>query len=110
MTASPTSWSEFLDCGPHRRRRPLRGAGHLAYCIPVMSTSDHSVRRVRPRARNRPLPAKSAAAPYPALVSINDTPSFKNKAYTALKNAIVAMDIYRSRDDIRLDERKLALD
>jgi DNA-binding GntR family transcriptional regulator len=75
-----------------------------------MSTSDHSVRRVRPRARNRPLPAKSAAAPYPALVSINDTPSFKNKAYTALKNAIVAMDIYRSRDDIRLDERKLALD
>jgi DNA-binding GntR family transcriptional regulator len=75
-----------------------------------MSTSDHSVRRVRPRARNRPSPAKSVAAPYPALVSINDTPSFKNKAYTALKNAIVAMDIYRSRDDIRLDERKLALD
>ena len=33
-----------------------------------------------------------------------------NKAYTALKNAIVAMDIYRSRDDIRLDERKLAQD
>ncbi|MGZ5261847.1 MAG: GntR family transcriptional regulator [Burkholderiales bacterium] len=28
----------------------------------------------------------------------------------ALKNAIVAMDIYRSRDDIRLDERKLAQD
>ena len=27
-----------------------------------------------------------------------------------LKNAIVAMDIYRSRDDIRLDERKLAQD
>jgi DNA-binding GntR family transcriptional regulator len=34
--------------------------------------------------------------------------SFKHKAYAALKNAIVAMDIYRSRDDIRLDERKLA--
>ena len=27
-----------------------------------------------------------------------------------MKNAIVAMDIYRSRDDIRLDERKLAQD
>ena len=38
------------------------------------------------------------------------TPSFKHKAYAALKNAIVSMDIYRSRDDIRLDERKLAQD
>ncbi|MGB7260392.1 MAG: GntR family transcriptional regulator [Pseudolabrys sp.] len=36
--------------------------------------------------------------------------SFKHKAYAALKNAIVAMDIYRSRSDIRLDERKLAQD
>jgi len=46
----------------------------------------------------------------PLFAAINDTPSFKNKAYTALKNAIVAMDIYRSREDIRLDERKLAQD
>jgi len=73
-----------------------------------MSTHDHSVRRVSPRARNWPSPPKAAVAPHPALMSINDTPSFKNKAYTALKSAIVAMDIYRSRDDIRLDERKLA--
>ena len=34
--------------------------------------------------------------------------SFKQKAYTALKNAIVSMDVYRNRDEIRLDERKLA--
>ena len=46
----------------------------------------------------------------PALAPIDVTPSFKHKAYTALKNAIVAMDIYRNRDDIRLDERKLAQD
>ena len=38
------------------------------------------------------------------------TPSFKHKAYAALKNAIVAMDVYRNRDNIRLDERKLAQD
>jgi len=75
-----------------------------------MSTHDHSVRRISPRARNRPSPPKAAVAPHPALMSINDTPSFKNKAYAALKSAIVAMDIYRSRDDIRLDERKLAQD
>jgi DNA-binding GntR family transcriptional regulator len=34
--------------------------------------------------------------------------SFKRQAYTALKDAIVAMDVYRSRSDIRLDERQLA--
>jgi DNA-binding GntR family transcriptional regulator len=73
-----------------------------------MSTQDHSVRRVSTRNRSRPQKAKAAG--HPTLVSINDTPSFKNKAYTALKNAIVAMDIYRNRDDIRLDERKLAQD
>src|SRR5512135_480259 len=73
-----------------------------------MSTQSHSVRRVSARSRSRP--AKAKAALHPTLVSINDTPSFKNKAYAALKNAIVAMDIYRNRDDIRLDERKLAQD
>ena len=40
-----------------------------------------------------------------------DTPdSFKNQAYAALKNVIIAMDVYGSRDDIRLDERQLAQD
>ena len=40
-----------------------------------------------------------------------DTPdSFKNQAYAALKNVIVAMDVYGSHDDIRLDERQLAQD
>jgi DNA-binding GntR family transcriptional regulator len=51
---------------------------------------------------------RSPLAPHPALAPIDVTPSFKQKAYSALKNAIVAMDIYRNRDDIRLDERKLA--
>jgi DNA-binding GntR family transcriptional regulator len=54
--------------------------------------------------------ARTPRAPHPALAPIDVTPSFKHKAYTALKNAIVAMDIYRNRDDIRLDERKLAQD
>jgi len=55
-------------------------------------------------------PAPIAAASRPLLAPIETTPSFKHKAYIALKDAIVAMDIYRSRDDIRLDERKLAQD
>jgi DNA-binding GntR family transcriptional regulator len=36
--------------------------------------------------------------------------SFKNRAYTALKDVIVSMDVYHSRSDIRLDERRLALE
>ena len=40
-----------------------------------------------------------------------DTPaSFKNKAYAALKDVIVSMDVYHSHADIRLDERRLARD
>jgi DNA-binding GntR family transcriptional regulator len=34
----------------------------------------------------------------------------KNKAYAALKDVIVSMDVYHSRADIRLDERRLARD
>ncbi len=34
--------------------------------------------------------------------------SFKNKAYAALRSVIASMDVYRSRDEIRLDERQLA--
>jgi DNA-binding GntR family transcriptional regulator len=37
-------------------------------------------------------------------------PSFKHQAYAALKNLIVSMDIYGSRAEIRLDERRLAAD
>jgi DNA-binding GntR family transcriptional regulator len=70
------------------------------------------------RARTSPSPSRSSrpaeviapGAEQPVLAPIETTTSFKQKAYVALKNAIVAMDIYRSRDEIRLDERKLAQD
>jgi DNA-binding GntR family transcriptional regulator len=56
--------------------------------------------------------ARAAAATTPrlAIEPIDTNFSFKNKAYAALKNVIVAMDIYRNRQDIRLDERQLAQD
>jgi len=53
---------------------------------------------------------RSAVTPQLAVEPIDTSFSFKNKAYAALKNVIVSMDIYRSRSDIRLDERKLAQD
>src|SRR3954465_435599 len=51
-----------------------------------------------------------SAAPRLAIAPIDTSFSFKNKAYAALKNVIVSMDVYRSRQDIRLDERQLAQD
>lgn len=41
---------------------------------------------------------------------IDGRETFKDKAYAALRNVIVSSDIYRSRADIRLDERQLAQD
>lgn len=72
-----------------------------------MTVRDRIPRRVSVRASG---PVRAVRAPQPALERIDTQPSFKHKAYAALKNAIVAMDVYRSRDDIRLDERKLAQD
>jgi DNA-binding GntR family transcriptional regulator len=51
-----------------------------------------------------------SASTVPAVDPIDAPTSFKNKAYAALKNVIVSMDIYRNRSDIRLDERRLAQD
>ncbi|MEW6453522.1 GntR family transcriptional regulator [Leptospira sp. severe_002] len=50
------------------------------------------------------------AIPRLAIEPFDTSFSFKNRAYAALKNVIVSMDIYRSRSDIRLDERQLAQD
>ena len=41
---------------------------------------------------------------------IDNRETFKDKAYTALRNVIVSSGVYRSRTDIRLDERQLAQD
>jgi DNA-binding GntR family transcriptional regulator len=44
------------------------------------------------------------------IAPIDGRETFKDKAYTALRNVIVSLDVYRSRTDIRLDERQLAQD
>ena len=41
---------------------------------------------------------------------LSSTARFKEQAYAAISSAIAAMDIYRSRAEIRLDERRLAQD
>ena len=65
--------------------------------------SDSPIRRVRQSDGESEL-AGIAVEP------IDPPASFKSKAYAALKDVIVSMDVYRSRADIRLDERRLARD
>ena len=57
-----------------------------------------------------PAVMRGGSSAHPPLQPIGAAVSFKQKAYAALKNAIVSMDIYHNREEIRLDERKLAQD
>ena len=77
----------------------------VEYCIPVM-TDIRTLRNPIGRAH----PPRTATTPRLAIEPIDTSFSFKNKAYAALKNVIVSMDVYRNRQDIRLDERQLAQD
>src|ERR1700759_1980417 len=70
--------------------------------MPQMSSSFPILRR-EASARAAELPA-----PRLAVDPLASPASFKRQAYTALKNAIASMDVYRSRAEIRLDERRLA--
>jgi DNA-binding GntR family transcriptional regulator len=72
----------------------------------VMSNRAQSTHRVQAKTRDSAVREWDSRTFEP----IHIQPSFKQKAYSALKKAIVSMDIYRSRNDVRLDERKLAQD
>jgi DNA-binding GntR family transcriptional regulator len=52
----------------------------------------------------------SEAAARVALAPLGDTSTFADRAYTALKDVILALDIYDRPGEIRLDERRLASD
>ncbi len=45
-----------------------------------------------------------------ALAPLADTSTFADRAYTALKGVIVALDVYEQSGEVRLDERQLAQD
>jgi DNA-binding GntR family transcriptional regulator len=63
------------------------------------------LRRSSPEAGSAELPAARLA-----LDPLASPASFTRQAYAALKNAIALMDVYQSRAEIRLDERRLAQD
>src|SRR5215469_4085619 len=41
---------------------------------------------------------------------LHDTSTFADRAYRALRDVIVSLDVYQSQGEVRLDERRLAQD
>ena len=56
------------------------------------------------RSKNPQVAASIAIAP------LDDLSTFKSRAYAALRDVIVSLDVYDSRGEVRLDERRLAQD
>lgn len=56
--------------------------------------------------RERPV----VTAPRVVVAPLEDTSTFADRAYTALKDVIVRLDVYDQAGEVRLDERQLASD
>jgi DNA-binding GntR family transcriptional regulator len=56
---------------------------------------------------DNPRPEASARI---VLAPLGDTSTFADRAYTALKDTIVSLNVYEQPDEVRLDERQLASD
>jgi DNA-binding GntR family transcriptional regulator len=54
--------------------------------------------------------SRSAATARVAVAPLDDTSTFADRAYTALRDVIVSLNVYDEPGDVRLDERQLAQD
>ncbi len=60
---------------------------------------------------NPPPHGREPAAPIRvALAPLDDTSTFKDRAYASLKDVIVSLNVYEQPGEVRLDERRLAQD
>jgi DNA-binding GntR family transcriptional regulator len=67
--------------------------------------------RVEYPAMNSPSPPRSVEATARiAVPPLEDTSTFADRAYTALRDVILSLDIYNRSGEVRLDERQLASD
>ncbi|MEX0591188.1 MAG: GntR family transcriptional regulator [Xanthobacteraceae bacterium] len=58
-----------------------------------------------------PLRSREPAAPMRiALAPLDDTSTFKDRAYVSLRDVIVSLNVYDQPGEVRLDERRLAQD
>src|SRR6476619_4575253 len=56
------------------------------------------------------LPPRRTEGARIVLAPLEDTSTFADRAYTALKDTIVSLNVYEQEGDVRLDERQLASD
>src|ERR1700722_4080739 len=100
--------------GPHRTRgarSPIPKTAARLSCGRIGKGSmaagiELSTKAIKPRPRRR-----APAQPAPRTLSlqpINTNVSFRDQAYSALKQAIMDADIYAHREELRLDERQLS--
>jgi DNA-binding GntR family transcriptional regulator len=75
-----------------------------------MSSPQRSLAAAMPQRKPQVRSSSATAALSPRLSRIAAPENFKVLAYGALRDAIAGMDIYSSRAEIRLDERRLASD
>lgn len=59
---------------------------------------------------NLPLRNRSGIEARIAVAPLQDTSTFADRAYVALRDVILSLDIYASAEEVRLDERRLASD
>jgi DNA-binding GntR family transcriptional regulator len=57
-----------------------------------------------------PMRSRGEGATRIMLAPLEDTSTFADRAYAALKDVIVSLNIYEQADEVRLDERQLAQD
>src|SRR6188768_3612950 len=75
-----------------------------------------SVRKhLRPSAQTEDImsdasPPAEATTARIVLAPLGDTSTFADRAYTALKDTIVSLNVYEQPGEVRLDERQLASD
>jgi DNA-binding GntR family transcriptional regulator len=93
-----------MSSGVHRFSLGQRAGGKLGQKVGPKLHAKRDVKNDAPANSSVP----RAVAERPRLEPIDTSFSFKNKAYAALKSVIVGMDVYGSRNEIRLDERSLA--
>jgi len=63
-----------------------------------------------PEATMSDAPSERMPAARVVLAPLEDTSTFADRAYVALKDTIVSLNIYEQPDEVRLDERQLASD
>lgn len=73
-----------------------------------MSVAPHAT--AAPRMAQEALTQPGEAQARVSLTPLGQTATFADRAYAALKDVIVSLDIYARREEVRLDERQLAAD